>query len=143
MSSQTVQMCRLFITLWAALQVFAFGIVAANDDPQKCSTLPQVQKRLSAVIIDCQNQVKENMIREALQRIQQGEHQGQALSAYPGYPQNPGAPLANEEIHWMMNRNKRSLPGEFYDHPTIMSDDDKEIAGVCLQFAHLHFKETN
>lgn len=109
-------------------------IVDAEDsENKKCSTLPQVQHRLNAVILECQNQVKENMIRDALQQLRYSDIQP-ATAEYPGYPLNANVPLASdrEDIHWMLKRFRRDLGGGgFYDHPTVMSNDDKEIAGVC------------
>lgn len=122
----------------------------SDDDDQrrskKCSTLPQVQHRLNAVIVDCQNQVKEDMIRDALQQIRFSDHHQQLMHSGPsgsgastpasgaGYPViNPAMAANREDIHWMVKRYKRELSANtLYDHPTIMSSDDKEIAGVSV-----------
>lgn len=111
-------------------------VALAEDANKKCSTLPRVQHRLNSVIVECQNQVKEDMIRDALHQLRYTEHQQPfhgMTSDYPGYPLNPDVPLANEreDIHWMLKRVRRDIPnGLFYDHPTVMTNDDKEIAGV-------------
>lgn len=106
-------------------------VKAEDAENKKCSTLPQVQHRLNAVILECQNQVKENMIRDALQQLRFS-----ATSEDPGYHLiNPEVPLASdrEDIHWMLKRFRRDVVGGgFYDHPTVMTNDDKEIAGVRL-----------
>lgn len=116
----------------------AFG---EEEITRKCSTLPRVQHRLNAVIVDCQNQVKEDMIRDALQQIRFSENQHQYLHPMMGNEQqpepvmmiNPALAANREDIHWMVKRFKRDLgTSGLYDHPTIMSNDDKEIAGVRI-----------
>lgn len=96
--------------------------------------MPKVQHRLNSVIQDCQNQVKEDMIRDALHQLRYtGPQHPDSAYNYPGMPLNPDVPLANEreDINWMLKRVRRNTPTSlFYDHPTIMSNDDKEIAGV-------------
>lgn len=121
-------------------------IASASDDDdepstnnRKCSTLPQVQHRLNAVIVDCQNQVKEDMIRDALQQIRVAEIQQQQMQFQNPINEpepmmqmiNPAIAASREDIHWMVKRFKRDLGAVgLYDHPTVMSNDDKEIAGV-------------
>lgn len=108
-----------------------------ENNNNKCSTLPQVQHRLNAVIVDCQNQVKEDMIRDALQQIRFTSPQQQGImetAPEGGYPMvNPALAADRGDINWMVKRYKRDLGGaSLYDHPTIMSSDDKEIAGVSI-----------
>lgn len=124
-------MNRIYLLLTAALLL---AKVAAGEDGnnKKCSTLPKVQHRLNSVIVECQNQVKEDMIRDALHQLRYAE-QPRPIPDYPGYPLNPDVPLSSdrEDIHWMLKRVRRDTNGLFYDHPTLMTNDDKEIAGVC------------
>lgn len=114
------------------------GITAQGTS--KCSTLPQVQHRLSAVIVDCQNQVKEDMIRDALQQIriaEQQQPQQYPPSASEQMLINSALAQNREDIHWMVKRFKRDVvDGNMFDHPTIMSPEDKEIAGVRIKGYH-------
>lgn len=110
--------------------ILARSVSPDAENQRKCSTLPQVQHRLNAVIVECQNQVKEDMIREALQQTRFSElQQQQQLQEQP--QMNPAFATSRADLHWMIKRFKRDLSDTgFYDHPTIMSKDDKEIAGV-------------
>ena len=79
------------------------------------------------------------MIREALQEIKnQEQQQHQEAFSAPGQEAspviNPAVASDRGDINWMVKRFKRDISGvgssTYYDHPTIMSNDDKEIAGV-------------
>lgn len=121
------------------LMIVQLCLVSGDEEiTRKCSTLPRVQHRLNAVIVDCQNQVKEDMIRDALQQIRFSENQQyhhpimmNNEQAEPVMMINPALATNREDIHWMVKRFKRDLG--LYDHPTIMSNDDKEIAGVRIK----------
>ncbi|XP_053676115.1 general odorant-binding protein 70 [Anopheles nili] len=102
----------VLLLLWMTIACSDLQPVVRADAPKKrCLTKPTVSKKVDMVIYQCQEEIKSDLIEDAL-KIFTAEHG-----------------------HWHDKRRKRDATEGALDfsHPTIVSHEDKWIAGCLMQ----------
>ncbi|XP_035790900.1 general odorant-binding protein 70-like [Anopheles albimanus] len=106
----------LLLPLVGWLVLACCGVLTVQADPMKkrCLTKPNVSKKVDMVIYQCQEEIKSTLIEDALK----------IYTAEAG--------------HWQQERRRRRRDaGEEgtidFSHPTIVSHEDKWIAGCLMQ----------
>ncbi|GAB0100340.1 General odorant-binding protein 70 [Sergentomyia squamirostris] len=118
----------LLLTLTTATDAFFLGF--GPKKVKKCHKLPQVDKRIQEVLTDCQEEVKNELLREILQVLQINEQQYLQQQQQQQQAYN----LAQSPIERFDTLNRRSKrDAEEFQHPTTVSHVERQLAGCLLR----------
>uniref|UniRef100_A0A182RI84 Odorant-binding protein 73a n=1 Tax=Anopheles funestus TaxID=62324 RepID=A0A182RI84_ANOFN len=111
--NRTFQGSTVVLVLWAVVACSELMLhpVRADAPKKRCLSKPTVSKKVDMVIHQCQEEIKSNLIEDAL-KIFTAEHGQQ----------------------WHDRRKRDADEGALdFSHPTIVSHEDKWIAGCLMQ----------
>lgn len=104
-TEKMVSSVQIFMSFCVSLVLSSESLVQAQMTKKRCMSQPNVSKKVDKVIHECQDEIKMNLIEDAIR-------------------------VFKEEWH---DRKKRTADDGGYQHPTVVSHEDKWIAGCLMQ----------